>query len=143
MVWREEKYHITDFYFYMINLKGIICKKHHVQYTDVPSAIRPILHGPELPVPESDGNIEYSSGSKHNDMTVLVGDDAYKPKEDDKPVPLTQAELSDLTWDLNLWKESVQLQGSCLNEKHLLEPGTIIYWFWDREKIKTVFHVPG
>ena len=42
-------------------------------------------------------------------MTVVAGDDACKP-EDDQPVPLTEAELNDLTRDLNLLKESVQLQ---------------------------------
>ena len=41
IVWGEGKYHITDCYFCMINLKEINCKnKHYVQYPDVPSAIR-------------------------------------------------------------------------------------------------------
>ena len=30
-------------------------------------------------------------------MTVVAGDDAYKPEEDDQPVLLTQAILNDLT----------------------------------------------
>ena len=49
---------------------------------DVPSVIRPIPHCPNLPVPEPDGNMEYSSDSKHDDMTVVAGDDAYKPEDD-------------------------------------------------------------
>ena len=49
MVWREGKDNITDCYFCMINLKGINLKnKHSVQCLDVPSAIRPIPHGPDL-----------------------------------------------------------------------------------------------
>ena len=73
----------------MINLKGINHKKkYHVQYPDVCSAIRPIPHGPGFPVPELDGNMEYSSDSEHSDMTV-AGKDVYKPEEDDQPVPLT------------------------------------------------------
>ena len=77
MVWREGKDPIMDYYFCMINLKGINHKyKHHIQYPDVPSAIRPIPHGPDLPVPEPDGNIEYSSDCKHSDMTVVAGDNA-------------------------------------------------------------------
>ena len=56
MVWKEGKDHIIDYYFRTINLKGIISKnKHHVQYSDVPSAIRQIFHGPDLPVHEPDG----------------------------------------------------------------------------------------
>ena len=72
-------------------IKGINCKnKQHLQYPDVPSAIRPILHGPDLPVPEPDGNMEYSSDPKHSDMTVVVGDDECKPEEDNQLVLLTQ-----------------------------------------------------
>ena len=82
----------------MINLKGINYKnKHHVQYPDVLSAKRPICHGTALPVPEPDGNMEYSSNSQHCYMTVVVGDGAYKPEEEDKPAPLTQAEFNNLT----------------------------------------------
>ena len=106
MFWRERKDHITDCYFCMINLKGINRKnKHIVQYPDVPSAIRLIPHGPDLPVPEPDGNMEYSSDSEHSDMTVVARDDAYKPEKDDQPGPLTQAEHTDLIWDLTLSKE--------------------------------------
>ena len=119
----------------MINLNGINCKnKHHVQYLNVPSAIRPITHGSDLPVPELDGNMEYSSDSKHSDMTVVTRDDAYKTEEDDQLVPLTQAELNDLTQDLNLSKKSAQLLGSCFKEKHLLAPGTTFYRYQDCER---------
>ena len=100
MVWREGKDPITVCYFCMMNLKGVNRKnKHHLQYPDVPSAIKPIPHRPDRPVPEPNGNMEYSSDSEHNDsdMTVVTRDDAYMPKEDDQPVVLTQAELNDLT----------------------------------------------
>ena len=73
MVWRKGKDHITDCYFCMINLKGIFCKnKHHVQYSEVPSAIRPISDGLHLPVPKPDGNMEYSSDSKYSEMTARM-----------------------------------------------------------------------
>ena len=41
-------------------------------------------------------------------MTVV----AYKSEEGDQPVALKQAELNDLTIDLNLSKKSAQLLGS-------------------------------
>ena len=42
--------HITDYYFRVINLKGINRKnKHHVQPPDVPSAISIIPHGLDPP----------------------------------------------------------------------------------------------
>ena len=59
-------------------------------------------NGPDPPVPEPDGNKEYRSDSVHGDMTVAAWNDAYKLNEDDQLVPLTQAELNDLTRDLNL-----------------------------------------
>ena len=74
IVWREGKDHMTDWYFYMINLKGINRKnKHHIQYPDVPSALRSIPHSPDLPVLEPDGNMEHSSDSEHSDMTCSWG----------------------------------------------------------------------
>ena len=132
MVWRKGKDHIMDCYFYMINLKGRNRKnKHHIQYPDVPSVIRLIPHGPDLPVPELDGNMEYSSDSEHSDLTVVARDEPYKPEEDDRPVLLAQAELSDLTRDLKLSKESSLLLNSHLKEKHLLAPRTTFYWYWN------------
>ena len=81
MVWRESKDHIMDCYFYMINIKKI--RKYCVKYFDIPFAPRPISHGPDLPFPEPDGNMEYSSNSEHSDITIVARDDAEKPKEDD------------------------------------------------------------
>ena len=67
-------------------------------------------------------------------MILVTGDDAYKPEEDNQPVPLTQGELNNLIWELNLSKESAQLLDSCLKEKYLLAPGTTFYWYQDCER---------
>ena len=45
--------------------------------------IRPIPHGPNLPVPDPDINMEYSSDFHYSDMTVGAGDDVYKSQEGD------------------------------------------------------------
>ena len=73
--------------------------------------------------------MEYSSDSEHSDMTVVAGDDVYKSEEENQPVFLTQAELNDLTQNLNLSKESAQPLGLSLKEKYLLAPGTMFYWY--------------
>ena len=74
MVWGKIKDHIMDCCFCIINLKGINFKnKYHVQYPGVSSVIWPIPHGPDLPVLEPDGNMEYSSDSDHRDMILVVG----------------------------------------------------------------------
>ena len=69
------------------------------------------------------------SDSESSDMTDTVECGAYRQEEDDQPVPLTQAELNDLTRYLTLSKESAQLLGSRLREKRLLAPGTTFYWY--------------
>lgn len=69
VVWREGKDHVTYCYFYTTNLKGITRKnKHHVQYPDVPCAIKPFPYGPDLPVPESNVTTESSSDLESSDM---------------------------------------------------------------------------
>ena len=82
IVWSEGKDHIMDCYFCMINLKGIN-HKYNIQYPNDPSTIKPIPHGPDLPVTEPDGNMKYSSDSEHYDMHVVAVDDVYKPEVDE------------------------------------------------------------
>ena len=73
-------------------------------------------------------------------MTAVIGDNAYKTEEDDQPVLLTQAELNNLTWDLNLSMESAKLLGSHLKEKHLLTPGMMFYRYQGHEgELRQIF----
>ena len=135
MVWREGKDHSTDYYFCMTNLRGINRKnKQHVQYPDVSSAIKPVPHGPDVPIPEHDVNMESSSDPESGDEADADESGTFEPPEQDRPVPLSQAELNDLTRDLNLSKESAQLLGSRLREKRLLAPETTYFWYRNREK---------
>jgi len=136
MVWREGRDHYTDCYFCMTNLDGINRNnKQHVKYPDVPSAMKPVPHGPEIPIPAPPDNLNClsDSGEEIDDM-----DDAsatYEPTANsNKPKPLKQAELNDLTRDLCLSKESAQLLGSRLRENHLLDPDTTFYWYRSREE---------
>ena len=83
----------------------------------------------------------YSTDSEYSDMIVVAGKDAYKLEEDNQQVPLTQAELVDLTQDLNPSKESVQLLGSRLKEKNLLAPGITFYWYRDHARELRKFYM--
>ena len=145
MVWRGGKDHIMDCYFCMINLKEINRKnKHHLQYFDVPSATRPILHGTDLLVTELDDNMEYSSDSKHDCCCWGWHTKKKKKKteEDNQPVSLAQTVLNDLTRDLKFhWNLF-----SCW--VHISKRN--IYWHQEqrstereRERVKRIFHVPG
>lgn len=52
MIWRESRDHLTDFYFWLTNITGITFKaKYTVKYPNLLSAIRPVLHSEEVPVP--------------------------------------------------------------------------------------------
>jgi hypothetical protein len=52
MVWRKRKDHATNCYFCITKIKGILRKfKKSVKYPNIPSAIRPISHSKQLPVP--------------------------------------------------------------------------------------------
>ena len=129
MVWREGKDNVTDCYFWITNLQAINRKnKHCVQYPDVPSAIRPVPHGPDLPVRELDVAMESSPEPESDNTADREEDEEYMSEENDRPVPLTQADLNDLT-DLN---DSAQLLGSRLRENNLLAPGTTFYWYRER-----------
>ena len=132
MMWREGKDHVTSCNFCMANLKSINPKnKQHGQYTGVPSAIKPV------PMAQiflflyqmSPWNLVLIP----NLVTRLIQLHVWS-KEDDQPVPLTQAYFNDLTRDLNLSKDSTQLLGSHPWEIGLLEPGTTFYWYWERQK---------
>lgn len=135
MVWREGRDHTTDCYFCMTNLDGINRNnKQHVKYPSVPSAIKPVPHGTEIPIPTPPDNFDSSSDS-YEEMSVMDESATYEPVADlTQAKPLNQAELNDLTRDLCLSKESAQLLGSRLRENHLLAPGTTFYWYRSREE---------
>ena len=140
MVWREGRDHVTDCYFCMTNLDGINRNnKQHVKYPDVPSAMKPVPHGPEIPIPAPPDKLESLSDSGEDVDEMDDASATYEPTADaDKPKPLKQAELNDLTRDLCLSKESAQLLGSRLRENHLgsskIIPGTTFYWYRSREQ---------
>jgi hypothetical protein len=119
----------------MTNLEGINRKnKQHVKYPDVPSAIKPVPHGPEVPIPVPPSSLDSSSDSCE-DMDVMDKSATYEPTAGThESKPFNQAELNDLTRDLCLSKESAQLLASRLRENHLLAPETKYYWYRSREE---------
>jgi hypothetical protein len=62
VIWREPKHHIDDFYFCCCDVKGCNSKnKEVILYPNIPSALRPVVHGPEVPVPQSTKILEDAS----------------------------------------------------------------------------------
>ena len=53
MVWREQSDHVTDCYFCMTAIRGFSRnKKSKISYSVCKSAIKPVPHSPDLPVPQ-------------------------------------------------------------------------------------------
>uniref|UniRef100_UPI0035902CB4 uncharacterized protein n=1 Tax=Myxine glutinosa TaxID=7769 RepID=UPI0035902CB4 len=136
MVWREGRDHTNDCYFCMTNLQGINRKnKQHLKYPDVPSAIKPVPHGPGIPIPAPPENCKHSASDSNEQMEDGDISGTYQPTgETSQPKLFSQAELNDLTRDLCLSKESAQLLGSRLRENRLLAPETTFSWYRSREE---------
>ena len=103
-----------------------------VVYPDILSAIKPVPHGPGLPVPSppEKGELEEDiEGIKVEDTDISV---TYEPTSSTLPRPLIQSQLNDLTRDLGLSKENAQLLVSFLSESNLLFKETTFYWYKNR-----------
>ncbi|KAI6653849.1 hypothetical protein LOD99_3351 [Oopsacas minuta] len=139
MIWRESKNHFDDCYFCMVSVMG--CKKsdrHLLNYPNLESAIRPVPHCSDLPVPiftEFLGLYDDEDGANSdevNDHDCEYDVDFQGPSSE--PSLFNQAELNDLIRDLDLSKESSELLASRLKEKNLLHQGTKVTLYRYREQ---------
>ena len=68
-VWREPTDHVSDCYFCLTSITGVTAKsKHTVQYPNLPSAMRPVPHSAELPVPKPPTNMMLSDSEWSEDV---------------------------------------------------------------------------
>ena len=138
MVWREPQNHVNDCYFCMTNISGFNAKtKSLITYPNLPSAIRPVPHSVEVPIPEFSKLYLISEIDDCELTDSLSGeDDCFIPVRSSRsksPQLFNQFELNDLVRDLDLLKESAELLGSRLKEKNLLCPDTKFYSYRNRE----------
>jgi len=113
MVWRVPTNHSTDCYFCMVSpiKNGMSMKKKStLVYPNIPSAIRPVPHGDELPIPEPPDNLamypdEHSASSNNEEQQPSASRDAdYVPSTDSSHHTITEGELYDLIRDIELPK---------------------------------------
>lgn len=136
MVWREPKDHITDCYFCMTKISGITSKtRNTVKYPNIPSATRPIAHGLELPVPvpPSSWTLDPEDADLCEEEPTLIDPD-FVVNESEVPHKINQSELNDLVRDLNLSKSQSELLASRLKGWNMLEQGTKICSFRNRQQ---------
>lgn len=133
MVWREQKDHSTDCYFCLVKTSGFNKKnKSKIEYPNLPSAIRPMPHSAEIPVPvfehlpPLEDLIDVEERSDSNDADFDIHEDSVRRGFD-------QHELNDLARDLGLSKKASEILASRLNEKNLLEQGVKVSYFRTRE----------
>ena len=132
MVWREQSDHVTDCYFCMTNIKGFSRKsKSKISYPVCRSAIKPVSHDPDLPVPkpaikkkDTLSVDEGASTSTNSEEDLIETDPSFQ--HEFAPLLIDQESLNDLVRDLYLFKENAEVLGSRLQQWNLLEPGTTI-----------------
>jgi hypothetical protein len=100
-------------------------------YPNFPSALRPIVHGPEVPVPQPTETEDASSNSSDSG-----GDDEEFQchTESQRPQLFTQSELNDLRRDVGLSKGKAEFLGSRLKENNLLAFGIPMYCYRSKEQ---------
>ena len=113
VVWREPADHSSNCYFCMIPpvSKGMSRKKKWtVEYPNIPSALRPVPHGEELPIPVPPESYTLDSDDDHDDDQDSVDPDPSTSADPDfellysspEPHLISQSELNDLVRDLEL-----------------------------------------
>ena len=108
-------------------MQGITSKsKHTVKYPNLPSAIRPVPHSPDFPVPDPPKQMTLSDDDlSDNDKEQEIEDMEFKPNcFSSEPHLLSQGDLNDLVRDLNLSKKQSELLGSRSKGWNLLQKET-------------------
>ena len=113
MVWREPSNHSSDCYFCLtspvasgMNRK----KKQRIYYPNIPSAIRPVPHGEDLPVPEPPKEYNLNSEMEEEDTEKTAPreeeptDPDFQGPASESPHKLIQNKLNEIVRDLELPK---------------------------------------
>jgi hypothetical protein len=70
MVWREPQNHY-DCYFCLCNVSGCNKKKAGIKYPNLSSAIRPMPHGPDDPIPAAPAQLEDVESSSSSEQKMM------------------------------------------------------------------------
>ena len=111
-------------------------KTKDISYPNIQSAIRPIPHGPGIPIlspPDSLDDILEDHETLAQQGDSEEDSDCYDTGTTD-PIPFSQSELNNLVRDLGLPKDSAEVLGSRLKDKNTLAPGTFFSWYRPVEK---------
>lgn len=145
MVWREQHDHVNDCYFCAFSIKGISDKnRKQIVYPSLLSAIRPVVHSLELPVPVPPTTVSSPDTNTEESSTDDV-DTCYEPTDaSSAPHMITTGELNDLVRDLQLTKNQSELLASRLQGWNLLNADAKVTYFRKRTAdLTNVFNTTG
>jgi hypothetical protein len=119
------KNHSDDCYFCCCNVKGFL-------YTNIPSALRPVVHIPEVLVSQPTEILEDAST---NSSDSGGDDEEFQCLTESRSSQLfTQSELNYVIRGLGLPKKKAELLGSRWKQNNLLAAGTFMYWYKSKEQ---------
>ena len=147
MAWREPKNHHDDCHFCMVDMSGWNQRKNKDwYYPDIKFTLRPMPHCAEVPVPvftslpdlaademlpEAMNDTDSSDSSISSSFIMAAAASSLSAK----PKLFSQGQLNDLVRDLGLSKESSEILASRLGEHNILESGTKITFYLDRDDL--------
>ena len=102
----------------------------------MPSAVRPIPHGPGVSIPLLPRvleTVEDSVSEKSWSNSQLTESSEYECDDDLRPKPFNRTVLNDLVRNLNLPKASALILGSRFKAKLMLSTDTVFAWYKHRE----------
>ena len=144
MVWREPRDHADYGYFCLTNITGFnASSKKKNKYPNLRSAIRPVPHLDDLPVPIPPVNKDLlsssdeempSSGDTAESISLEDIESTYSATSGNEPHWLTQENLNDLARDLYPSKQQSELLASRLKQWNLVQEDVRITSFRNRNK---------
>ena len=144
MVWREPRNHADDCYFCLTNITGFnASSRKNIKYPNLRSAMRPVPHSDDLPVPTPPVNKDLLSSSdekmpSREDSAESVSlediESTYSGTSGNEPHWITQEDLNDLSRDLYLSKQQSELLASWLKQWNLVQEDVRITSFRNRNK---------
>ena len=131
MVWREPGNHADDCYFCLSNINGFkASSRKKIKYPNLRSAMRPVPHSDDLPVPTPPLNKDFLFSSdeemtSREDSAESISlediESTYSGTSGNEPHWIMQEDLNDLARDLYLSKQQSELLASRLKQWNLVQ----------------------
>ena len=144
MVWRKPRNHAEDCYLCLTNITGFnASSRKKIKYSNLRSAMRPVPHSDDIPVPTYPVNKDLLSSSDEEipsredsaeSISLEDTESTYSGTSGNEPHWIPQEDLNGLARDLYLSKQQSELLASRLNRWNLVQEDVRITSFRNRNK---------